>query len=330
MRKFLLQLLKILISAGLVVLLLRQIGLGEIWHLFRQANVWWIAAAFILFSLSHVLGSFQWHLLLKAEGVQLVWKKVLSFYYTGLFFNNFLISGLGGDLFRMYDIRKVSKDGKAAVSTVLLDRAIGLFVMSSFSILSAPWLVSKLSHGARLQLPLLLLLSGWILILLFFFNHQFNRPFVWMIRKIIPAKIYTKASDVYYQIHEFGKHPVLFLKVIGISTIVQCCRILTHYLLALALGVSISPVYFFLFIPIIAIMAALPISMGGLGVREQTGVLLFVAVGMFESEAVSMEFLAYIVAVMTSLPGGLLFILRKQADKNEVLEPALANEGRLK
>ncbi len=330
MRKFLLQSLKIVISAGLVYWLLRQIGLAEIWHLFQKVNGWWIVAAFVLFSMSHVLGSVQWHVLLRAEGVHLVWKKVLSFYYIGLFFNNFLISGLGGDLFRMYDIRKVSKDGKAAVSTVLLDRAIGLFVMSSFSILSAPWLISKLSYGARLQLPLILLLIAWILVLLFFFNHQFNRPFVWLIRKIIPGQIYAKASDVYYQIHDFGQHPGLFLKVIGISVVVQTFRIMTHYLLALALGVTISPVYFFLFIPIIAIMAALPISMGGLGIREQTGVILFVAVGMIESEAVSMEFLAYIIAVMTSIPGGVLFMFRRQSDKKEALEPALANEGRLK
>ena len=330
MRKFLLQILKILISAGLVYWLLHQTGWGEIWHLFQNVNGWWIAAAFLFFSFSHVLGSLQWHVLLMAEGVRLDWKKVLSFYYIGLFFNNFLISGLGGDLFRMYDIRKISKDGKAAVSTVFLDRAIGLFVMSSFSILSAPWLISRLSYGTRLQLPLIVLLITWILILLFFFNHKFNRPFVWLIRKITPGQIYAKASDIYYQIHDFGQHPHLFLKVIGIAIIVQSFRILTHYLLSLALGVTISPVYFFLFIPIIAIMAALPISMGGLGVREQTGVLLFVAVGMIESEAVSMEFMAYIIAVMTSLPGGLLFVFRKHTNKKSDFEPALADEGRIK
>lgn len=327
MRKAGIQILKILVSGGLVFWLLKTIGLNEILQQLHQANALWVITALFLFTISHCLGSLQWWQLLKAEQVTLPFRTIWSFYYIGLFFNNFLISGLGGDLFRMVDIRRSSKDSTAAVSTVFLDRAMGLFVMSTFAVFSAPWLIAELSVGKQLQAPLFILMICWILLALFLFNHQFNRPFVWIIRRITPKQIYAKGSDIYYQIHEFGKNWKLVLTVFVISVFVQGTRILTHYLLALSLGVQVSPVYFLLFIPVIAIMAALPISMGGLGVREQTGVLLFASIGISESYAVSIEFMAYLVAVITSLPGGLIFMLRRQKTIRNDSASVILEEG---
>ncbi len=327
MRKAGIQIFKFLVSGGLIYWLLRTIGWQEILLQLKDVNLIWIAAALLLFTVSHGLGSLQWRRLLHAENVFIPWCKTWGFYYIGLFFNNFLISGLGGDIFRMVNIKRYAKDSTAAVSTVFLDRAMGLFVMSTFAIFSAPWMISHLSVGKHLQGPLFILMGCWILIALFLFNHQFNRPFVWLIRKIMPRQIYARGSDIYYQIHEFGKNGKLVLTVFAISVFVQGIRILTHYVLALSLGLHVSPVYFFLFVPVIAIMAALPISMGGLGVREQTGVLLFAAIDIAEPHAVSIEFMAYLIAVVTSLPGGLVFILRRQKHFRHDEKTVLIQEG---
>ena len=67
-----------------------------------------------------------------------------------------------------------------------------------------------------------------------------------------------------------------------------------------------------MFIPIVAIMASLPVSFGGLGMREQTGIMLFGLVGVVAIQATVMEFSAYIISVLTTLPGGLIFIFRKK------------------
>jgi len=95
-----------------------------------------------------------------------------------------------------------------------------------------------------------------------------------------------------------------------ISICTQSARILTHYLIGRALGVSISPIYYFLFIPIIAIMASLPITIGGIGLREQTGVVLLSIVGVTPAKAVAIEFLSYLLAIGTSLPGGVFFAIQ--------------------
>jgi hypothetical protein len=57
----------------------------------------------------------------------------------------------------------------------------------------------------------------------------------------------------------------------------------------------------------------LPISIGGIGIRESSGVALFSQINSFQPETiVVMEFLAYVIGLLSTIPGGLIFILRKE------------------
>lgn len=310
MKKLVSQLLKWGVSAALVWWLLRQIGLSRIFGLLRQADPLWLTAGFTLFLLSHVLGSVQWRLLLREEDIRLPLRSVLSRYFAGLFFNNFLIGGAGGDVYRMLDVRKTSKNGTAAVSSVFLDRMMGFLVMSGFSVLAVP-LALRLKHfEGTFWTSFFVMVFGWVFLLFFFFSKRFAKSFVWIFHWFIPHSIKIKMREVYCKIHAFGRRRALFIEIVLISLVVQSARIFTHYLIGRSLGVKVSPVYYFLFIPIIAIMATLPISIGGIGMREQTGVVLFRLVGMTAVQAVAVEFLSYLVAIGTSVPGGVLFALR--------------------
>ena len=83
-----------------------------------------------------------------------------------------------------------------------------------------------------------------------------------------------------------------------------------HYWTGRALGVHAPLWSFFAFVPLIALAAAVPISFGGIGVRENFGALLFRRVGVEPTAAFSMEFLAYLVTLTASLIGGASFVLR--------------------
>ncbi len=71
-------------------------------------------------------------------------------------------------------------------------------------------------------------------------------------------------------------------------------------------------------VPLIATVAALPISIGGLGVREWAGVLLLAPFGIAEPEALSIEIMAYLIGVATSLVGGLIFLSGREVRPSEV------------
>ncbi len=311
-RKILVQGLKIIVSGALIVYLLRRIGLQQVNECLQSADIFWFAGAFVLFTMSLFIGSYQWWLLLGAEGIQISWRKTVSYYFVGLFFNNFLIGGLGGDFFRIMDVKRYSKNGTGAVSTVFLDRFIGLIILSGMSVLAIPWIVSRRELPLQLWIPLLLAIGGWILIVLFLFNKSFARHFNWFVQIIIPKRIAIKVGEVYHKIHQFGHDKPLFIRIVMLSIAVQSARIMTHYFLGRSVGIMLSPIYYFLLIPIIAVVASLPVSVGGLGLREQSGVILFGIFGVHTLQAFSMEALAYFLSVVTSLPGGITFVMRKK------------------
>jgi len=302
------------VSGSLIAFLLHRVGIDRLAEQLSLVNLLWLTSAVLVFMLSHFLGSFQWTLLLHADGIPLPWTKALQFYFVGLFFNNFLISGLGGDLFRMVDVKRYSRKGAVAVSTVFLDRFMGLLVLSSLALLVSPVITVLWGFPLRFQVILVVFSVGWLLVLLIFFNRRFARFLTWGVRRMIPRNLEIKGRTVYNHIHAFGRKRKLFLTVILISLVVQSMRVLTHYLLARSFHVSLPILYFFLIIPVIAITASLPVSLGGLGIRENAGVMLFGLVGMTEIQAFSVEFLAYLVAIFCSLPGGLLFVFRKKTE----------------
>ena len=308
--------LKLVVSGCLIGYLLHKIGIQKIVEQLRLMEIYWLIGALVLFTASHFLGSIQWRLLLRSEGIRISWAKTLSFYFVGLFFNNFLISNLGGDIFRMMDVRRYSNNGTTAVSTVFFDRFAGLFVLSSMAIFAAPWVLLRGETHSVLRLSLLALILGWVFLLFFLFNKGFVRLFVWLLGWAIPKTLTHKVREVYGQIHNFGRNKNLLIRILGLSFVVQSARIFTHYLLGHSLGVTISPIFFFLFIPIVAIMASLPISLGGLGLREQTGIVLFGLVGISALQAFSIEFAAYLVAIASSIPGGIVFIGRKKGESD--------------
>ena len=315
-RKVLVLCFKIVFSGFLIGFLFHRIGVQRVAEHLRVADGWWLMGALVVFTLSNVVGSFQWWLLLRSEGISMGWTETLSLYFVGLFFNNFLISNVGGDVFRMVDVRRYSKNGSGAVATVFLDRFAGLLVLSGMAVLAAPWLVFRSDVGSVVQYPILALIAGWVFMLFFLFNRRFARSFTWLVRWAIPGRMTVKAKEVYEKINRFGRHKRLLVQVVGLSVVIQGARIMTHYLLGRSLGVTVSPVYFFLIIPIVAVVASLPVSLGGLGLREQTGVVLFGGVGVAALQAFSMEFLAYLVAVVSGLPGGVVFVSRKRVESD--------------
>jgi len=309
-KKTLLILAKISISGLLIYLTLKSIGTSEFVSGIIQANPAYVIAGAVVFLVSYLIGATQWWLILKSNNIKIAWSRALSFYFIGLFFNNFLPSSLGGDVFRMIDIKQHGADSSAAVSTVFLDRFAGLFVMSGMAMLASPVIFLNQQISRQLQIFLICLPLVWILIFFVLFNKKLADFFFNIIDKFIPGKIKESIRKIHHNIYEFGRNPAFAVKILGIALCVQLCRITTIYLLSRSIGFHATPIYFLIFIPLIAIAAAAPISLGGLGVREKLGVFLFSTVTVDGQPAAIFLFMAYITAVLTSLPGGVLFSIR--------------------
>jgi len=96
--------------------------------------------------------------------------------------------------------------------------------------------------------------------------------------------------------------------IAGTSLLIQFARIMVHYYCGKAIGIQAGFVYFALFVPLMEVIASIPISLGGVGVRETIGATLFMTIGVKSSDVVSYTLLATFAGFIGSLPGGAVFV----------------------
>ena len=300
---------KIAFSVTLMVLLFSRIPFHEVTAAIRGARKEWLLAAFGLLITSNVLGAFQWERLLRAVDVRIPFWKVCAYYHVGLFFNNFLPANIGGDIARVLDASRHGPNRATVVSTVIMDRLIGTVALAGMA------LVTTLPAIDRFHLSLVYLaLVGFFalsVILVWAIFHPGLLPTVERaLARIGFQALKAPLDDLAERIRHFRDKRGLFARLLVVALVVQLSRIGVHVLVARSLGINIPFTYFLLFVPLLAVIVSLPISLNGIGVREGAGVVLFGLVGVGRAEAFSLQFTTYLVAVAVSLLGGMIFLLR--------------------
>jgi hypothetical protein len=310
MKKTLILIGKFAVSAVLIAVAARGVDLTELRALAGGAEPLWLAGSLVLLSCSYVLGAAQWHLILRVADIPVSFPKTVGLYYVGLFFNNFLIGGMGGDLLRVYDIRKHQGENSLspALATVFVDRFTGLLALLFLACIVGTFVIGK---GSMLYLAITMILSLWIfLIVLLFYKplaEKIIKPFV----RWLPAGLYERFQRLYFSVNRFRLQPWRLLRAFLIAIGVQFLRILSIWCIGRALGDSSALFYYLIFVPIISLAASLPISIGGTGPREQTTVLLFKRIGVARELAFSIGLVTYGMSLLSTLPGVVIFLIRK-------------------
>ena len=278
-----------------------------------------LAAALGTFAASLVLGNVQWMALLSFQGIRLSFIQALSFYFVGAFFNNFLPANIGGDVVRVYDVYKASGRSEETIAATVTDRLFGMVALALLAMPAGVFVALRyerfgLDKGFGLWSFGIVLAFVGILGLTFFliFSRRLAKGVERIIRPILIRGTRDRFKRIYESFHAYRNSRQTLTKVLALAIVVQTCRVLVHYQVSQAMGLGIPSIYFFLFIPVIAIFIALPISIGGLGVREGLGIFFFCTAvpGLGKEQAFTMGFLAYVVGVVVSLAGGVIYLTR--------------------
>ncbi len=307
-------LLKILVSAGLLIFLVSKISVEELFALARTLDCTTVALATLVFFVSNILGALQWHFLLIASGVRLTFLQSFRFYFVGLFFNNFLPANVGGDAMKIYDVSRVGSSVYRVTAVTLIDRFIGIFSLCLLAVI-AVLLLTAFWPGGSVVVYLLVFLGCMAPLAGFYFVKPLGRLLRRLAGLIRPLSVDKRAGWILDSLSEFKTRRRLVLRLVVLSLIIQFLRVMTHVLAALALGVVIDTVVFglfFVFVPLLGLAMIPPITINGLGVREGLGILLFSQAGIGRTDAFAMEFLTYLVSVSISLLGLVFFLARRR------------------
>ncbi len=306
--------LKLMVSGGLLYWLLSQSDLQAFARVLGRTDAALFAAAACFFVLSNALGAGQWYLLLRGQSLAVSPGQTAVVYWVGVFFNNLLPGNIGGDAVRIYDVRRLTgATGRAAAAT-FMDRFIGLFSTCCLA-LGACALV------AEVRRPGLVTLLGtvWLTLaamLAMGLSRRLGRVRGFL-GLLLPRRLAAGVERLRSSIAVYREQTGLLAAAWAVSLGVQFSRILVYWAAGLAVGLDVGLRYFMGFQPAAAIVAALPISVGGLGVREGVLVELFGGVGVEESLAFAASLLGYAAGISASALGGIAFVLRRTGPRRE-------------
>lgn len=257
------------------------------------------------------LGSLRWWLLLRSHGLRYRARPLFVIYLISAFFNNFLPTSAGGDLLRMYHIYRQDHGIPIAVSPIITERVLGLF--SLVSIASAALLLIDMEH------PLLLSLRGilpafWLAMAGGLIMLSMRRS-IRLLRRLLSRWLHRRPVDALVRIaesiHTHLRHRALIAQLLALSLFIHVIVVTSFIALGHAAGVPIDVSRFLIAVPLLLASSALPISIGGLGVREAAGAALFVALGMPAGQAAAVVLLYVPLLLISTLPGLVLYLRMK-------------------
>lgn len=307
-KKILSIILRISISLALLVFLFRQVDKQGFLETIKTANPLILSLAFVIMVVCYIMGLFRWEMLLKAAEVHLPLKKILTGYSGGLFFNLFLPSTIGGDFIRSVDLASHSKKPREVVASVLLDRLSGYIGLVSIAVI-ALLLGFRIVRDRSVVIIVAITVGLLASILLVLFNNFLFSKVNNLLYSPRGNRLRIALRDLHQEIYYFRQHKKIILYNLMLSLIMQISLPLIFYFTAIALGAHIKLIYFFIFVPLISIITFLPISIGGLGLRDATTVFFFAKVGLGKDVGLAISLINFAFVIIIGCIGGIIYVL---------------------
>jgi uncharacterized protein (TIRG00374 family) len=304
--------LRVLISVALIGYLLATANLGELFAMLRSWHAIYFVIALLLGVLRNVVFAYRWKVTLGVSGIQVPFPTLIKFYFVGTFFNLFLPTALGGDVVRGYDLAVYSGKRMGAATSVLVERIVGFFALAFIALLAlfvGSSVGSSVIEDTAVTTLILVVCLGYFALAIIVFNAKIMKRLVAMLQFIRLWDIGKRLDRMVDSLHAFTLHRAILWQCFVLSMICQALGILAAYSLAWAINVKLTPVYFFVVLPMIWIITMVPLSINGLGVREGAFVFFFTKVGVSDSAALLLSFLNFSQMIVLGLVGGIIYLL---------------------
>jgi uncharacterized protein (TIRG00374 family) len=261
---------------------------------------------------------------LKVQGLEFPFSRTLRISFIAHFFNSFLLGSTGGDLLKAYYVARETHHKKTeAVTTVLVDRIMGLFSMLLLACVMMIPNQALLASNPKFRLPALLILcmtAGSALFVAVAFwggvSKTVPKARLWL-RKLPKGDVLERALDA---CRGYGRDRTFLLRVLGVSTLLNIVCVLHFMSLAWGFHLRISPIKLGLVVPMVTSIASLPIGPpGGLGAREGLYVLMLNApqIAVPATQALVLSLIGYAGSLFWSAIGGVVYATNKAKDHLE-------------
>jgi uncharacterized membrane protein YbhN (UPF0104 family) len=264
--------LKIIVSVGALVFVFTKIQFSEVFRVFGSSNFFLLFLALLAFAVSKLIAAFRLNLFFRAIGIRIAETENLKLYLLGMYYNLFLPGGIGGDGYKIFILNKRTDVRASKIFwAVLIDRVNGVVALCCLVVLLSYFIVPDTGISYK--------------------------PYFWI---AVPAGLTLFALVIRRFFRTLYR---CIAQTTLLSLAVQSLQVLSAFLILKAIGGEEREFeYLFVFL-ISSIVAMLPVSIGGVGLRELTFLYGSRVLSLDVSLSVALSLTFYIITAFVSLWG---------------------------
>ena len=305
---------KLFVSALLLVVLFWRADRATFFRTVQALPLKVFLVCLALYGFGHVISAVRWQRLLVAEGIHLSLWRLTLVYFEGAFFNLFLPTLIGGDIVRGYAIYKITRGHDASIASILVDRLSGFAALIAIALVALGLAYGEI-RDPQVASMILAVAAAFGLIIAVLLTDRVKERASGLLRLVGLARFQAKLEGLVDALHRYRRHHGALWQALLLSTVLQALIIVAYYLIGAGLNLGVPIAYFFLYVPLITVVAMLPVSVAGLGVREGGAVYFFAKVGVDAATALTMSLAWFSLTLVVSSLGGLAFLVNAHSAK---------------
>ncbi|MCD4670442.1 MAG: flippase-like domain-containing protein [Actinomycetia bacterium] len=312
MKKKIFTFIRIFISLALLIFLIyrNRNNFSSILDAIKDLNIYYLIIALVFYFIAISFIVFRWGILLKAHGHHVsrpfLWQSAL----IGFFYNNLLPTSVGGDFYRVNDIRQTrSIPVNVGTATVVMERTIG--TVTSFTLLIIAYFLGLFKYLSK-NVALGLLIS--VLVIVLFYTAIYFPRLLKLDLLINKFRIFSRIRPGLKEFHGIligYRHKIKYLLISYLfSLIMQVFFLISYSSISLALGLELKFHVFIFIIPFIVLASSVPVTIGGIGIRENALVFAITSFGIAQSQATLFSLIVLAIILIIGMMGGIIYLIK--------------------
>lgn len=300
---------------------------GQNWQdlgdVFQRLSLGYFALSLATYAGAQLVIAVRWWLLLRAQSIHIGITATFRLHFLGLFYNNVMPSSVGGDLIKAWYVTKHTERRVEGALSVLIDRVVGLGGMVLMAVVAyvlflrgrpkaaGPDAGSSVGRSlGSYRGAILWFAAGLTVAIVALLAYPRTRAVIRRIFSRIASRGVALLQRVRKAVVVYCSKPLTMLAALFLTLVGQSVVIMAFWLLGRNLGIAVEAKYYFVIFPISWVVAAIPVSVAGLGILEAGTVTLFTTLtGATAESALALALCQRFVWVLTSLPGGGVHLL---------------------
>ena len=296
------RLLHLCFAVGLMVYLFHKVPIAQVLSAIKLASLTLLLASFLTTFMGHFPVAKRLKYLADSENLGLSTFEIFQINLATIFYGLFLPGGnFTGVAVRFYKMSSSQKKYVGTIVALFLDRLFAMIVLCLIGVVF--WLLECPIEGKLVFGVMTITLA----VLLIFYISVFARwPPSIQLGRILVHRFPKKLQGIQRIISRLRLQPQKVLTpVFALSILAHMAGVLSYYLIAKSLSLEISFVTIAWVRSATILVAILPVSVSGLGVRESALLLLLAPYGTAPADALAFSLLVFATTILgTALVGG--------------------------